>query len=1076
MQPMRPIRPDATIEMIRFVNTKVLIFVQKRSNSSVISQAEYTSQTTKLNNIQSTESNICSQILTELASNLKNQEWKNLHILPVNQPRTICGPPTLTHNIGALLLAQCSISKNVILLIEHSSLMSEGDLTLAQITAKTVIDMLSETDFVTVIGLAGSGSIYCKNGLLSATDINKYHLTRHIDSLTRIDSNKTLEINLTTLVNNIKGDIVIIHFTNKLESSSKIKQIVDQVSSINLTAYFRTILILSDQEPFINSKDILKDDTIIALPTHNILGYEIAKLFSGLKCLQNTKNDYYLSDPYFEPYNKGMILSVGLITNIALLSLDVKLQDFVDDIIYFNLGPGIYAVLFDTKEIVWMHKYFPRMENILEQPLKVYMQNIENIDKETISIMIRDPQGYLEVTNKINETKQYRWKHLDYEDLIICIVSTGNDPSLPVAKVLPILPKDILHHRLDLMSQTVINKDMLCFQHDKIITLSMGVVYLSPWCFQSPMEQLKLLETGSVLTVQSYMAYIKDLSGLLSNPGLHQFVRPDVATLAQILNYFKIRNAESVLNKFIIRRYIVSATSGVLEIFPGMVLDSGLDPKRRAWYGAALEHHGKIVLTPPYLDAGGSGYIVTLSHTVYEGRSAALHSNKDPVMAVVAMDITMGYISRLLLETYPFCNDSTVKCFLMDDKGYLVSHPSLLQATGKVEHQHLTHKELLVANDILNHEFFVKKKICANYLDGTVQRYYQFNTSLEEVLTNIVHGEHCVKYQVAAVPGTNIFLGVVNVTCNLIRAFCPCSTMDRTCLNCHRMEQTECECPCECSLYSSSCSHQEINNLKPCPASYEQGASMQTPWMQPTSLKSCPSFNCKAYETEAECLGIVGCQWCHVDSDGDTPLPMPFCSDMPSCFKGIFGSPVPFNDGTYNSQSTDEIATREWPSVGPVAGGILAFVLIVGVTIFCYRLRSVHSGLEHQCLHLHTSPDTLRMTHLDGDHETMEIDQTKNNLHSLMGDGVAPISPYRVSTNYRRPPGGDSDHGYSTMTPHDDSEQQTFIEPLLIVGNNTELDLVRQSVCSPSPTTNLDSPHHVLASVTVHRNMETNFC
>lgn len=84
--------------------------------------------------------------------------------------------------------------------------------------------------------------------------------------------------------------------------------------------------------------------------------------------------------------------------------------------------------------------------------------------------------------------------------------------------------------------------------------LATGVIYLSPWCFQSPMEQLKLLETGSAVNVQSYMAYIKDLTGLLANPGLHLSVKPDVAMLAQILEHFKKQHVESSLNKFIIRR------------------------------------------------------------------------------------------------------------------------------------------------------------------------------------------------------------------------------------------------------------------------------------------------------------------------------------------------------------------------------------------------------------------------------------------------------------------------------------------------------------------------------------------
>lgn len=164
-----------------------------------------------------------------------------------------------------------------------------------------------------------------------------------------------------------------------------------------------------------------------------------------------------------------------------------------------------------------------------------------------------------------------------------------------------------------------------------------------------------------------------------------------------------------------------------------------------------------------------------MSHSIQHPKYG--QNNDNAVMAVMSMDVTMGYISRLLIEMFPFCKDSTVKCFLMDDMGYLVSHPSLLQPMSKVEQQHLTHKEQLIANDILNQEYFVKKKICANYLDGTVQRYYHFNTSLQEVLTNTVHGEHCIKYQIAAIPHTNVFLGVVNVTCNSLRAFCPCSTV-----------------------------------------------------------------------------------------------------------------------------------------------------------------------------------------------------------------------------------------------------------------------------------------------------------
>ncbi|KAG5317114.1 CAHD1 protein, partial [Acromyrmex heyeri] len=1019
-------------------------------------------------------SNICTDIIKELTRQLRSQEWKSIHILPMNEPDTMCGPPTLAYNVGPLLLSQYCHEKNVILLLEHGTFMSESELTLVQLTAKTIIDMLSETDNVTIVGLAHTTPLLCKDSLLKATDINKFQLIRYIDSLTRIDSNEVMKIDFIKLTQNLRGEVLILHLTNKLQNTSNAQRIFEIISE-QFKAYLKTIIVTDQQASTVIKK---LNDSIVIFPMQNVLGYEIGKLFSCLQCPNHVKKDFYISDPYIEPYSKTITISIGQVRKIALLSLDIKLRDFLDDITYFNVGSNIYAIFFDSKGVVWMHKNFPRFETMIEQPLKVHLQDIENIDSRTVLKMINEFKGIINVKTKLGEQKRYRWKHLNYNDLIICLISTTEEGILPVARNAPPLPANILHHRLDLMLQTVVDKDIFCIYRNKIITLSTGVIYLSPWCFQSPMEQLKLLETGSTVNVQSYMAYLKDVTGLLANPGLHPSVKSDVATLAPVLEHFKKQHVESPLNKFIIRRYVVSTVSGVLEIFPGMVLDSGFDPKRRMWYGKVLEQLDKIILTPPYLDAGGSGYVVTLSQTVKY--SVRINGSTDYVIAVLSMDVTMGYIMRLLLEMFPFCHDATVKCFLMDDKGYLVSHPKLLEATGKIEQQHLTHKELLVANDILNHGMFVKKKSCASYLDGTVQRYYQFNTSLDEVLTNMAHGEHCVRYQVAAVPGTNIFLGVVNMTtqCNLLRAFCPCSTMDHSCLNCKSMEQTGCECPCECSLYSSSCMQQSIDNLDSCPPIYEQGSSLQTPWIEPMNLKSCPVINCKSYITERDCLGVADCQWCHVDNDGETPLQEPFCSDMSICFKGIFGSSIPYGDGTYNSQSTDEIAIREWPSIGPVAGGILALFSILGFIVFCYRLRSMYLGLEHQCLHIHTSPDTLRMTHIDGDPEPAELDQIKNNLDCLVRDNVARISPYRVSTNYRRPPGGDSDHGYSTMTPHDDSEQQTFAsEPLLAVENDVESDLTKQSgIGVPSPTTYLGSPHHVLAPVTVHRDMETNYC
>ena len=76
-------------------------------------------------------------------------------------------------------------------------------------------------------------------------------------------------------------------------------------------------------------------------------------------------------------------------------------------------------------------------------------------------------------------------------------------------------------------------------------------------------------------------------------------------------------------------------------------------------------------------------------------------------MAVLGADFTLNYFHRILSDTLPFCPDrnsqvkgSSIRCFLMDERGYLLAHPNLLEpaemaATAGVEQQHLTHHEPL---------------------------------------------------------------------------------------------------------------------------------------------------------------------------------------------------------------------------------------------------------------------------------------------------------------------------------------------------------------------------------------------
>ena len=163
-----------------------------------------------------------------------------------------------------------------------------------------------------------------------------------------------------------------------------------------------------------------------------------------------------------------------------------------------------------------------------------------------------------------------------------------------------------------------------------------------------------------------------------------------------------------------VRRY-AATPSGVLIEYPSTVRPAWHDPLRRPWYRKALDFPGRVVVTGPTLDPSGAGYIVSVSQTVYEGKPGAQHGPWDDVVAVLGADLTLSYLHRVLWDTLPFCPNraaqvagTSVRCFLMDERGYLLAHPNLLDAqsgpAGGVEQQHLTHHEPLVASDLLNHD------------------------------------------------------------------------------------------------------------------------------------------------------------------------------------------------------------------------------------------------------------------------------------------------------------------------------------------------------------------------------------
>ncbi|CAN8010542.1 unnamed protein product [Ixodes pacificus] len=954
-----------------------------------------------------------------------------------------------------------------------------------------------------------------------ATYETKYHFGRFIDALQkapnstnhRMGFSKAFEMihkSLRPAANGSKQAEALIVYVSRglLSSIADARPVLETIASGHKTSGHRVVIntyaVIDDGKPIMYETSFLRDIAELNFVKYNVAGVSAPELKGAMIPVNSTENlsftmghfysalsfhkhptSLHFSLPWWDNVSKDLVISIskavvhhGVLLGVA--GVDVSVSDIAEDIVYFSKRKDTYSFLVEQSGVAIMHPSLTKPTLVSEQPMHTDILHLENRpgfqvvrqdllngssgeNKLTLASVVEPSDRTANlveaepVEDQLSEVV-YHWKRVENTPYVVAVASLRPGRPHPTLKVGGVAASggtrcEFHYHRLDLVAPT-----QLCRHMKQLSTLSASTLFLSAGSFLSPFEYLSQKETKQM--VQGYMAYLIDNTMFIANPGLKPDVREEVLAIAQITPEWKKTFENSEFTKHVVRRY--AATScGALVAYPGTVFDRSYDPTERDWYTRALEHPGKVVLTAPYLDVGGAGYIVTLSHTIYQAKPDALHSTSDEVVAVIGMDLTLGYFYKLLTGNMDVCEQDKIACFILDDRGYLIAHPTLMEPSLRaLEQQHITHKEPLVVSDIVNHKGFVKKKECNNYSDWTIQRSYKFNTSLEGILTNSVHGEHCGRYQITAIPGTNTFLGIVNHTCDYVRAFCPCSTVDRLCLNCHRMEQRDCECPCECPLQMNLCTgdlaHEEDRSSS-CPRYSKVPLLPKLESFHFDSLQQCFNSECTSRLSEKDCFGVLGCEWCSLDTDGVTSLKSPFCHEQPKCFGGVLGARTPYADEIIGQLEEDFSSIRSTP-LGPVAGGMIGAFCLVAILFYCYKNRVTRSGAAHYALPYPGDAVEGQVYH-DADDSDLHggnpspVGPLNMGLAGCSYDNRAIVSPYRVNTAYRRPPGGDSDHGYSTMTPHEDSEHLQYFEPLLL-----SKDKGRSPPSQPSLSSRASSP------------------
>ena len=503
---------------------------------------------------------------------------------------------------------------------------------------------------------------------------------------------------------------------------------------------------------------------------------------------------------------------------------------------------------------------------------------------------------------------------------------------------------------------------------------------------------------------------------------------------------------KSFENASFIRRY-AATNDGFMIMQPAARLDTDMDINDLNWYKKATKSDG-IHFSSPWLDTSEAGYVLSVSWKVPLSNYSFI---------VVGFDITVESLySHFLYNTQkavnPECQPEIGKdCFLFNDEGNLVAHPRIWNASidskgisgwhwRTINIFSLAYRETEFFSFVSKDSSFFSPSQCYDY-NSMERRFAQhFRPSYVSDNTQLKFGSgNATLFNVRRLKGTNLLLGIKAVpNFNALQnRFCFCASSHRE--ECFLPLPYFNECWCSCTIphdVGHQC-RQEAEVLQdhwsPCDKESEllQFQEKRLTYAQ-SKLGQCVDFNCHSIAEQSACDQSRGCRWCEYEklsyssnqSEPIVPLARPYCERLDHCFMRIhnfYPYPSIYTPGARIANIHHGSSSTTTP-IGPVAGGVLASSIVIALAVFLIRHERQRRNLVALYNANYTSDVNVQVAVQEIDDHSLEQDEDDigylNMLHPL---------PVIAVRNERRHPhlrnyGTDSDHGYSTMSPHEDSE------------------------------------------------------
>ncbi|XP_065835518.1 VWFA and cache domain-containing protein 1-like [Oscarella lobularis] len=760
--------------------------------------------------------------------------------------------------------------KDVVLVIDKSGSMtspgrgsSSSRMDLAKEAAKTVLDSLSPDDRVGVVAfstVAGHPSGCYSNRLARATVSNVGELKTYVDNLfpsgaTNYKDSLASAFDLfiqspsRSDENLAPADKVILFLTDGEPTSSlgSNAAIMQTIRDKNQVLGFKVVILTYGMGEGIQSsgetllrKIAEQDYGYYSVASTNLSTAGIANIVrNDSNILQEFGSFYsffepdaelikpFISVPYYDLSGLGLVLTISVPVYstqngkrglAGVVAIDIALADLVSDVTYFKRGELSYAFIIDSSGVTLTHPLLPVPTNVREVPTYIDISTLEHQTvgfDEIRTAMLNGGSGSrvlnTQWTVPLGDSKmegvrldsiqaQYNWQPISGTTYSLCLVVARDFTTDYSLSPLSSLPSSYLYHRFDLIPPT----QSKCSQFGRLAVFDDASVKISPEGFKDPFAYLDLEQTTS--QANEYVSYF---TGRGSSAYFNPTVRDSLAIIHSVVS--KWLQANDFTN-FTVWRY-VGTEDGAFIVLPGIQQVKEFDHLQRPWYKRTIANKGDIVLSSPYVDGFGAGYVITLSHTILSGRGV------DPrVMAVAAMDFTIPFMWTELTRSMSQCQNSGTRCVVIDNAGFVVIHPDFvdprLASENGVANKHITEMEKDLAVSLISRNIMIKSR-CNDFQKKTVNVFWKI-----EMTSSSENVSDSVTYNIYKVIQTNTFLIVSTLWSG--SGSCRCDITkplgSRTCL----LSGAGCECPCSRPLSYNECEGVDSTNdlsIPVCPPS-----------------------------------------------------------------------------------------------------------------------------------------------------------------------------------------------------------------------------------------------------------------